>query len=288
MTHKEENIVNIAMRAGELLAAGKIERDDITGHAGLTDTIISLAEDFEKRNEGVDYDAADRDYWIEIDAFAEEQLLERYGIEQNRESGLTVFTAPETPVCEVLAVFGNADPFTLIHGTWDECKQFCEENGWSYWDEHNFRWELEISDAREATFPVGFHTAVAHYCDLTGEDIDTDFVRQHAGTLVSCYENNLTFGDFEAWSKCENVLGQRLSLAVYLDIEENYDIFSFEDPAYTPFVDEIKGRLAEARSSSGTVFGKASLDDIIHSASKRTSQERPGREENIVNNDLSR
>lgn len=34
MTLKEENIINIAMRAGELLKAGVIERDELTGHAG--------------------------------------------------------------------------------------------------------------------------------------------------------------------------------------------------------------------------------------------------------------
>ena len=51
----QENIVNIAMRASELLMAGKIEHDDMTGHAGLTETIISLAEKFEKENAEVDF-----------------------------------------------------------------------------------------------------------------------------------------------------------------------------------------------------------------------------------------
>lgn len=82
MTYKEENIVNIAMRAAELLMDGKIARDDVTGHAGLTDVIISLAEEFENQNAGVDFDAEGRDYWLDIDAFAEEQLLQRYGIDQ--------------------------------------------------------------------------------------------------------------------------------------------------------------------------------------------------------------
>lgn len=85
MTHKEENIVNIAMRAAELLKDGRIERDEITGHAGLTEAIIEMADQFEKMNAGVDFDAEGRDYWLEIDAFAEEQLLERYGCEQKPE-----------------------------------------------------------------------------------------------------------------------------------------------------------------------------------------------------------
>lgn len=82
MTFKEENIVNIAMRAAELLKDGRIERNDIAGHVGLTDTIIDLADAFEKQNAGVDFNAGDRDYWEEIDSFAEVQLLKEYGIEQ--------------------------------------------------------------------------------------------------------------------------------------------------------------------------------------------------------------
>lgn len=81
-----ENIVNISMRAAELLLAGKIERDDMSGHAGLTETIINLAEKFEKENAGVDWNMSDRDYWLEIDAFAEEQLLERYGVEMIKDT----------------------------------------------------------------------------------------------------------------------------------------------------------------------------------------------------------
>lgn len=83
MTHKEENIVNISMMAAELLKEGRIERDDTNGHIGLTESIISLAEKFEKTYAGIDWDAGERDYWIEIDRFAEKELLERYGIERD-------------------------------------------------------------------------------------------------------------------------------------------------------------------------------------------------------------
>ena len=91
MTFKEENIVNISMMAAELLKDGRIERDDISGHVGLTDTIISLAERFEKENVGVDWDAEGRDYWLEIDHFAEKELMEKYGIVRDpREQELNV------------------------------------------------------------------------------------------------------------------------------------------------------------------------------------------------------
>lgn len=85
MTFKEENIVNIAMRAGELLKDGRIERDDISGHAGFTDTIVHLAEAFEQKYADVDFNAGDLDYWEEIDAFAEEQLVKEYGIDHPQE-----------------------------------------------------------------------------------------------------------------------------------------------------------------------------------------------------------
>lgn len=81
MFYKEENIVNISMIAAQLLKEGRIERDDMSGHAGLTEVIIELAEQFENENSGVDYNTSDRDYWEEIDAFAERELIARYGID---------------------------------------------------------------------------------------------------------------------------------------------------------------------------------------------------------------
>lgn len=84
MTFKEENIVNIAMRAAELLKDHKIERDVLTGHAGLTEAIIVMASEFEQLHAGTDWNAIDApDYWEAIDSFAEDRLLEHYGIERD-------------------------------------------------------------------------------------------------------------------------------------------------------------------------------------------------------------
>lgn len=102
--YRSENIVNISMRAAELLKAGKIERDDISGHAGLTEVIVNLAEVFEEKYANVDWNAADApDYWEEIDKFAEEQLMERYGIEARENTvklwarvGMTLEVTQET------------------------------------------------------------------------------------------------------------------------------------------------------------------------------------------------
>lgn len=90
MTHVEENIVNITMMAAKLQSEGRISLDsDAVGFMGLTQEIIALAHQFEAENSGVDYNAEasdnDRDYWEDIDAFAEKKLLEDYGVEEPAE-----------------------------------------------------------------------------------------------------------------------------------------------------------------------------------------------------------
>lgn len=76
-----ENIVNISLMAGKLMADGKISVED---HAELTDHIVALANSFEESHKGVDYNApvkegeASPDYWEDIDAFAEKSLIEAY------------------------------------------------------------------------------------------------------------------------------------------------------------------------------------------------------------------
>lgn len=95
MTKYEENIVNIAMRAAMLLHTGQISYDDTTGHMGLTETIISLSSQFEDQYADVDFNAPGeaRDYWEEIDRYADDKLLWMYGSdpdaaeEQHRETG---------------------------------------------------------------------------------------------------------------------------------------------------------------------------------------------------------
>lgn len=83
----QENIVNISMKAAELLLSGKIQADDMdNGHVGMTQTIVQLAKEFEELHENEDWELPfTPDYWEEIDDFSEQKLTERYGIE------------PETP-----------------------------------------------------------------------------------------------------------------------------------------------------------------------------------------------
>ncbi|MBR4942088.1 MAG: hypothetical protein IKZ19_08840 [Clostridia bacterium] len=75
MTHKEENIVNITVKAMELLNAGKIRQDEEQGFMGFTQELISLAERFEKEYGHIDFNAGEHDYWETIDEFSEKALF---------------------------------------------------------------------------------------------------------------------------------------------------------------------------------------------------------------------
>lgn len=76
-----ENIVNISLMAGKLIADGKISVED---HAELTDHIVALAESFEASHKDIDYNAQVKagepapDYVEDIDSFAEKALIEAY------------------------------------------------------------------------------------------------------------------------------------------------------------------------------------------------------------------
>ncbi len=113
MTHKEENIVNIAMMAAELLKDGKIERSDITGHAGFTEDIIDLAYEFEMQYKNIDFDSGDHDYWIEIDAFAERNLLEMFGRVQPpvAKTPMTIYLCPKNEHTYSAAAVSGTPPF---------------------------------------------------------------------------------------------------------------------------------------------------------------------------------
>lgn len=81
MTHKEENIVNIALMASSLIKDGKIYIEEHGGHAALTSEIVWMAGEFERRYAEVDWNQnVGLTYWEAIDRFAEEGLLEVYGV----------------------------------------------------------------------------------------------------------------------------------------------------------------------------------------------------------------
>lgn len=83
----QENIVNISMKAGEILSKHPMDQDAYDGHAGLTSLIIESAKRFEQEiGSKTDFDDPDApDYWETIDAFTEKVLSEEYGLEFNTE-----------------------------------------------------------------------------------------------------------------------------------------------------------------------------------------------------------
>ncbi len=193
MTWKEENIVNVAMMAASLLEKGIIAPDDREGHMGMTQNIISIAEKFERQNAGVDFNEGDRDYWEEIDKFAEAELLELYG----REAGDKLIVAEAAPVpapsnpCVVYACIGSVKE-PVFYGTFDACRQWCEDNNWQFRDDHTVLWDLEIQDERESSFPEGYFTAIDYFSEKEGRDVDSDFMRNHAQQVVDLYQKERT------------------------------------------------------------------------------------------------
>lgn len=114
-----ENIVNISLMAGKLMADGKIS---VENNAALTDHIVSLAESFEESHKGIDYNApvkdggASPDYRAKIGAFAEKSLIEAYPPKEEArwsfaETALGKFCLEEVPYR--LRDNFNIDPDTL-------------------------------------------------------------------------------------------------------------------------------------------------------------------------------
>lgn len=347
MTHIEENIINIAMRAGELLKEGKIQRDDISGHAGLTDTILSLAKHFEDIHAGIDFDAEDRDYWREIDECAETKLIEMYGIDQPMissplnlkvilDNGIVegVLKDKDAPVqVEVLDIDEDYEDYAKLDayrkeiysdksfipcdytvarfdeepefsdlaidnvhvfavsasvrneifcGDWDECVNFCVEHEWSFLDENEFQWDLEMVDDREASFPEDYRDAVDYYSFDCGAEIEDEYIRQHAEHLVICYQNKVEYRDFIAWNRFEYLLNETLSLEEACALSFGTEVDPFATSDYdAKDANELKAFLAGYRAadrkhpSLDTMIqfaaNKASLDEQIADATRSTA-----------------
>lgn len=170
-----ENIVNISLMAGKLMADGKISVED---HSELTDHIVSLAESFEESHKGIDYNApvkkgeASPDYWADIDTFAEKSLIEAYPPKEEArwsfaETALGKFCLEEVPY-RLRDIF-DIDPDTfdpnfisalaerlfdvcLDYDAMDECiENFLNEHGISMEEHTNeaLTEEQALSDVRQ-------------------------------------------------------------------------------------------------------------------------------------------
>lgn len=170
-----ENIVNISLMAGQLVADGKISVED---NAELTDHIVALANSFEESHKGIDYNApvkdggASPDYWEDIDAFAEKSLIEAYPPKEEArwsfaETALGKFCLEEVPY-RLRDIF-DIDPDTfdpnfisalaerlfdvcLDYDAMDECiENFLNEHGISMEEHTNeaLTEEQALSDVRQ-------------------------------------------------------------------------------------------------------------------------------------------
>lgn len=155
-----ENIVNISLMAGTLIANGKIHVED---HAELTDHIVTLAESFEESHKDIDYNAQVKkgapspDYWEDIDAFAEKALLEAYPLKEAKwnfaETALGKFCLEETEYR--LRDNFNIDPDALepdfIRGLAERLFDVCLDNDamdeciGDYLNEHYYNIDRESS-----------------------------------------------------------------------------------------------------------------------------------------------
>lgn len=334
MNYRDENIVNIAMMAAEMLKDGRIERDEMTGHAGLTEAIVALADKFEERYAGVDWNSDEQDYWVEIDAFAEKELLERYGVEKdNKEQGLNikviisdgivegVLKDSDAPVqVEVVDVDRNYENYEaleeyreelykdrslvpcdyvvasleeemeplgvelpkdsvvvyavsgqvkheLFSGNYDQCKAFCEECNWSFMDENEFVWDLEMEDSREDLFPEGYFDAVDYFNKKHGQDLECECWRLNADKLVFCAKRGLSLEQMDEWLQLEEICDEVLSFNEYKAarralLKSPYDFWeeSHEAKAF------IKCCLSEFRASQPLMDESAELEQKIQAA----------------------
>lgn len=83
-----ENIIEITWVFDQLEKSGKIKpwntlvEELVTGSDAIKETIIQIAEDFEKEYpDDYDWNAADTEYLTEIQKYAEKRLINEYGDE---------------------------------------------------------------------------------------------------------------------------------------------------------------------------------------------------------------
>ena len=84
-----ENIIEVSWMFKDLIAAGKIKSwDDLmdelpTGSDAIKETIMQIAEDFEKEYNIDDWNETDMQYLEEIIKYSEKRLVEEYGREKS-------------------------------------------------------------------------------------------------------------------------------------------------------------------------------------------------------------
>ncbi len=165
----------------------------------------------------------------------------------------------------------------VFSGDFDECKAFCKAMNWEYTDENNFLWDLEIEDSRE--MPKGYYNAIGHYSYeqllTTGENIESEFIRQHAEELVFCYQNGKSLIDFDCWTQYETLLGEKITFEEYSQLDKAYEGDPLELDADTPEAcAEIKALFSVLKShEKDEVFEQPPLSGRISDAQQRSDEQ---------------
>lgn len=274
MTYKEENIINIAMRAGEFLEAGEIARDDVSGHVGLCEAIVQMAEDFEKKFEGVDWNAGPFDYWEEIDLFAEEQLIEKFGVKLEREDPevaepLQIKVIVEDGIVQEVLKDNNVPVHVEVVDVdldydydWTAFRDYrdalCKDPNFMKCDygvaDITVKYppvvERAQGDREDDSLPEGYYEALDWYCERVGDDIESELVRRYAEELVDCYQHERDITDFISWAMYEALLDEKISYEECVALDRACDeVGSGTDIEPTGMQEALRVVLARVRES---------------------------------------
>ena len=97
-----ENVIEITQVYTSLMAEGKLN-DDIDS-LDYKEAICDWAAEFETLNRKVEWDGVERDYYIEIEQFAREKLLNDFGADEEDEGGEMYL---DTPIGQLYAISGD-------------------------------------------------------------------------------------------------------------------------------------------------------------------------------------
>lgn len=227
--------------------------------------VVDMDRDYENFERMAEYKASLKDSLLDCDylvtSHADDLLISRDaahraagdGYEQDEE--VSRGAALEAAPVKVYAVSAGGVKREVYSGDLDECKLFCENNNWTFKDENDFEWDLEMEDSREALLPEGYWDALDHYSRQVGLDIENEFVRQHAEELVYCFRHEREFEVFDWWTALEEVLAEKLTFEEFrhMDLAYNWDRMSLQE-AVRQKLDEVQEVLLEFRERDPHLF----------------------------------
>ena len=87
-----------------------------------------------------------------------------------------------------------------------------------------------------------YDLAVQAYSAEQGVEIENDYVKAHSEELIYCYQNNKELIDFDYWTHCEDILGEKITYEEFTSINETipYDLMEVEAIEQERTEDDIK------------------------------------------------